>query len=98
MYNDVRSAWERIPNSVKCLNVGALTKVGIHSHAERGSEKNSCIARSVRRAHGARYGFSMPNDLVSLSFYRTLLMFLSGSEKNTCSANAAKYYNLATCV
>jgi len=30
------------------------------------------------RAHGARYGFAMPNDLGSLNFYRTPLMLCVG--------------------
>ena len=31
------------------------------------------IKMAVKRAHGARYGFSTPNDLESLNLNRTLL-------------------------
>jgi len=36
------------------------------------------MGMAVKRAHGARYGFGMPNDLGSLNFYQTLLTLCMG--------------------
>ena len=38
------------------------------------------IKMAVKRAHGARYGFSTPNDLGSLNFCRTLLTESRGDQ------------------
>ena len=37
---------------------------------------------AVKRAHGARYGYCMPNDLGSLNFYLTLLKQEHGNAIN----------------
>jgi len=41
------------------------------------------IIMAIKRAHGARYGFSTPNDLGSPNFYRTLLTQSVGTRKST---------------